>query len=108
SGSLDSSLSFDGTDIIVYPSSAYTTDGAVHQLAKTDSGFVALDGSGFAGPTAGATVVDRNGTLSAFAVSALDRQGNQVNDLDTLGRRIPPTPGPAPATVTPPASTASL
>jgi hypothetical protein len=107
-GMLDSSLSFDGTDIIVNPASAYTTDGAVHQLAATDNGLVALDGSGFASSNGSLGAVDRNGTISAFTSYAEDRHGNEIGSLDTLGRQIPPTPGPAPAAVTPPASTASL
>ncbi len=114
-GYIDTSLSFDGTEIYVYPVSAATTDGAVHQLAKTDTGFVALDGSGFASPAGSVTAVDRNGTISALGVDAEDRNGNQINmssdgtaSVDTLGRQIPVTPGPGPITVTPPASTASL
>ncbi len=114
-GLLDSSLSFNGNDVIVNPASAYTTDGAVHQLATTNHGLVALDGSGFASSAGSLGAVDRNGTISSFAVTALDRHGNQVStasdgsaSVDTLGRHIPLAPGPAPSIATPPASTASL
>jgi hypothetical protein len=114
-GHIDSSLSFDGTEIFVTPSSAVLADGSVHQLVNTGSGYAAIDGSGFLSATGIGAVADRNGTVSSLGAYAQDRNGNAISvtsdgtaSVDTLGRQIPLAPGPAPNALTPPASTASL
>jgi RHS repeat-associated protein len=109
----DTSLSFNGNKIYVYPNYTVSPDGSVHQLASTDSGFAALDGSGFAsGPGLGA--IDSNGTSSGVSV-ATDRNGNSLGSnsmtsptIDTLGRQIAQAPVPTIPPAAPNPSTASL
>ncbi|HET9364697.1 MAG TPA: hypothetical protein VFP71_06840, partial [Candidatus Angelobacter sp.] len=111
SGLIDTSLAFNGGEIYVNTNSVVTPDGSTHQLAKTATGMVALDGSGFAINSSNG-LFDRHGTLLAGTL-AEDRNGNQISLsssgvwTDTLGRAIPQAPILPPATVTPPASTAS-
>jgi RHS repeat-associated protein len=106
---ISTGLGDQGNPIYVKPLSALTQDGAVHQLVTTNTGIVALDGSGYY-RASGANLADRNGTLFGPAAQwAEDRNGNQLTPpTDSLGRQIPPAPGPNSPASTPPSSTASL
>ncbi|MGC2695654.1 MAG: hypothetical protein WA738_07670, partial [Candidatus Angelobacter sp.] len=109
---IDTSLTFDGSDIFVSPASVVTPDGSVHQLVQTNNGMITVDGSGYSSPGL-LNATDRNGTTYAGGALAEDRSGNKISLnnstwTDTLGRQIPAAPGPASPSSTPPASTASL
>ncbi|HET9365364.1 MAG TPA: hypothetical protein VFP71_10200, partial [Candidatus Angelobacter sp.] len=98
-------LSFNGSPIYVQTYSVLTSDGSLHQLVTTNGGKAAMDGSGYA--VAGNYLLDRNG--AKISSVAEDANGNLLSTtVDTVGRNIPPMPGPAAPNATPPASTASL
>lgn len=106
---INTGLTFNGNPIYVNTSIVMDPDGATHPLVTSDSGLVALDGSGFAQPNGQGDLEARNGTFSApLGTGAIDRNGNQLDTTeDTLGRPFPANPGPAPA-ATPAPSTAQL
>jgi RHS repeat-associated protein len=105
---INTTLVFNGNPIYVQIYSLLTSDGSLHALAKANSGTVTLDGSDF---VSNGSVIDGHGTNFSGGV-AEDANGNEINfgtGADTLGRSIPPAPGPAGNFAgTPPASTASL
>lgn len=103
-----------GMEIFVTPCTAYTSDGAAHQLADTGSGYRAVDASGIFWQGNPATdgvnwTLDRYGLVNH---GSLDTNGNFLsgdssnNYLDTLNRAVPPIP--RPTVFPPPPSTASL
>src|SRR5215468_7880223 len=101
-----------GTELYVMVYNAKTSDGAQHPLADTGNGYRTIDGSGILWN--GASVVSAQDRSGMYGGGTLDPNGNTLsmdssnNWIDTLGRVIPPVPGPASSTATPPASTASL
>jgi RHS repeat-associated protein len=107
---IDTGQSFNGREIFFQSYAVVTSDGSVHQLVSTNSGYATVDGSGFVQSTSG-MLTDRRGTQYGAAV--VDRNGNKItigsdgSFVDTLGRHLPAQPGPAP-TSTPAPSTASL
>jgi RHS repeat-associated protein len=111
STSINTGLSYNGQPIYVDASSVLTQDGSLHQLVNANSGVLVTDGSGFYAANAG-PLLGRNGTK--YSSNVEDRNGNQFTIssagtwTDTLGRQIPPMPGPAHPGDNPPASTASL
>ncbi|HKD79237.1 MAG TPA: hypothetical protein VKH81_06050, partial [Candidatus Angelobacter sp.] len=104
-GNVDTGYSFDGNEIFVNPISVVMPDGSTRQMAKTDSGLVTIDGSGYA--SNGSVFAGSNGNMYGPAIE--DRNGNQmIGTGDTLNRQILPAPGPSIPNGTPPASTAPL
>jgi RHS repeat-associated protein len=114
-GNLDTSLSYDGTEIYAHPYSVVMPNGSVRQMVTTGTGIASIDGSGYFSPSpTNGLLRSRNGTKYTWVANyAEDSNGNQISLNsgvweDTLGRQIPPAPTMPVPPGTPNPSTASL